>query len=150
MAYCQVLELIFSPFFTCFTVKGTEVEPPASYYSIFIKLKGLFSPRVLFMAKKKNVKKAGKKVPVKTDINSVEKDTLERVSHTLKILEEFLMKWDASAKPHDMVPEIDRVRRFHDELQGWQADALKPHPKEDEDDRIRRLAAFVEICLNYS
>lgn len=148
MANRKVLQLISLSFSPYFPFKGIDDTVQASRYSRFIKLKGLFSSWVLFMAKKKNTKK--KNVPVKTDVNSVEKDTLDRVSRTLRIIGEFLARWDASAKPKDMIPEIERIRHFHDDLLHWQADAMKPHPKEHDEDKVERLEAFVDICLSYS
>ncbi len=96
-------------------------------------------------------KKTGRKVPMRTDLNSVEKDTIKRVNHTMAIIENFLAKWNASAiKPRDMLPQIDRIKRFHARLANWQKDAVKPHGKESEEARVRRLRDFVVICNTYS
>jgi ribosomal protein S15P/S13E len=101
------------------------------------------------MARKK--KGSRKKVPVKTDINSVEKDTVKRVNRTIETIENFLAKWNASGvKPEDMIPHIERIKKFHDELLGWQKDAQKQHGRESEVEKLRRLEAFINICNNYS
>ncbi len=90
-------------------------------------------------------------MPVKTDIASVEDETMKRVNHTITTIEDFLAKWDASKiKPDDMFPQILKIRQFHDALSGWQRDALKARGKEGEGGRIKRLRDFVLICRTYS
>lgn len=92
-----------------------------------------------------------KKVPRRLDIDSVEEDTMKRVGHTLKIIEGFLAKWDAAkARPEDLLPQIMKIRKFHDALQTWQRDAVRTRGKEDDDARMRRLRDFVLICQTYS
>lgn len=103
------------------------------------------------MAKKKSSKRTDKKkIPVKTDISSVEKETIKRADRTITSIEKFLAKWDASKIKNDaMNPQIEKIRRFHSELVKWQKDALKGHRDADKT-RLRRLQEFVIICRNYS
>lgn len=103
------------------------------------------------MAKKKSSKKASREnVPVKTDISSVEKETIKRADRTITSIEKFLAKWDASKiKNEAMTPQIERIRRFHSELMKWQKDALRGQRDKD-GDRLKRLQDFVIICRNYS
>jgi len=103
------------------------------------------------MAKKKPSKKTDrKKVPVKTDISSVEKETIKRAGRTITSIEKFLAKWDASKIKNDaMEPQIEKIRRFHGELLKWQKSALKGQRDKD-GERLRRLQDFVIICRNYS
>jgi hypothetical protein len=105
--------------------------------------------------KDKSVKKKGKstkrKVPVKTDISSVEEDTIKRANHTITAIEDFLARWDASGiRQEIMVPEVERVKSFHKELVKWQKKALKEHSKSTDKARLKRLHDFVMICRNYS
>lgn len=112
------------------------------------------------MAKKKplnrkSVKKKGKagsiKVPVKTDISSVEADTIQRANHTITAIEDFLARWDASQIKEEMlVPEVEKVKGFQKELVKWQKRAVKEHGKSTDRARLKRLHDFVMICRNYS
>jgi hypothetical protein len=100
-------------------------------------------------ARMKRKKEAVKKVPVKTDIASVEEETVRRVNRTLTAIDGFLAKWDASkVKPDDMFPQIVKIKQFHDALLNWQKASLKG--KRDEEARMRRLRDFVLICKTYS
>ena len=101
--------------------------------------------------KKRSAKKKSKKsVPRRLDLNSVEDDTMKRVNHTLKTIESFLSKWDASkVKEDDMLPQIMKIRKFHDALSTWKNDAMKARGSDDEDTRMRRLRDFVLICQTY-
>ncbi len=91
------------------------------------------------------------RVPVKTDVVSVEEETIRRVGRTMASIEEFLAKWDASAvKPDDLFPHVVRIRQFYDALSGWQKEALKDKMKKDQDAIVRRLRDFVLICRTYS
>ena len=105
------------------------------------------------MPRKKAVAKArpSKKVPVKNDIGSVEEETIKRVDRTLTTIETFLAKWDHSRiKPDDMLPQIVKIRQFHDALARWQTDAVKGKEKNSEDMKVKRLRDFVLICRTYS
>ncbi len=105
-------------------------------------------PKKKGSSKKKN---AVKKVPKKIDIDSVEEETMKRVGRTLEILANFLANWDAAAvKPDNMYPQVMKIKKFYDVLEGWQRDALKAKGKEDYDARMRRLREFVLICQTYS
>ena len=100
------------------------------------------------MAKRK---KSAKGIPVKTDPASVEKETIERVSHTLAKIGNFLARWDASdIKPTNMLPEVVKIRRFRDALLNWQRIAMRARGEVDEESRMRRLHDFVLICDSYS
>ncbi|MBU0532449.1 hypothetical protein KKB44_03065 [Candidatus Micrarchaeota archaeon] len=104
------------------------------------------------MAKKKSSKKkkiSKKKIPVKTDAASVEKNTINRVNHTITVIEKFLAKWEASkVKSRSMEPQIEKIRKFHDELVEWQKKAVKG--KDNEKARLERLQDFVLMCKEYT
>ena len=96
-------------------------------------------------------KAAVKDVPVKTDIASVEDETIRRVNRTLTTIEDFLAKWDASrARPDSMFPHITKIRQFHDALVSWQSGALRSRGKAGDEERIKRLRDFVLLCRTYS
>jgi hypothetical protein len=98
------------------------------------------------MPKKKTSRK---KIPVKTDVASVEKETIKRVGRAISVIENFLAKWDSSfAKPGSMLPQITRIKRFHDALVKWQREAMRSQG--DEEKSLRRLHDFVTICHTYS
>ena len=129
-----------------------EVKQGCSPPSTFINLHSLFFPGVLFMAKRRNPKKAAaKKIPVRTDTVSVENETIKRVNHTIATIERFLAKWNASdIKPRNMLPEIVKIRKFHYALSNWQSGAVRAQGRENEESRLRRLQDFVAICNSYS
>ncbi len=96
-------------------------------------------------------KKSAKGIPVRADAVSVEKETIRRVDRTIATIGKFLAKWDASdIKPKSMLPEIVKIRKFHDALLGWQREAVRAQGKEDEESRLRRLHDFVVMCNSYS
>lgn len=106
------------------------------------------------MAKKKTAIKAKPKkvtgVPKKTDVVSVEQETLKRVEKTISTLEHFLTKWDASKiKPDAMYPHVVKIRRFCHALESWQKNAATSKNVDDET-RTQRLRDFVFICKMYS
>lgn len=103
--------------------------------------------------KKKAVAKPrpAKRVPVKNDIDSVEEETIKRVNHTLTTIETFLAKWDHSkSRPDDLIPQIAKIRQFHDVLSRWQAEAVKGKGRNSEETKVKRLRDFVLICRTYS
>jgi len=104
------------------------------------------------MARKKSSKNTDvRKIPVKTDISSVEAETIKRAERTISAIEKFLSRWDSSKiRNNMMIPQIDKVRRFHDALVEWKADAVKSHKEEDDKARLKRLQDFVTICQRYS
>lgn len=106
------------------------------------------------MVKKKAASKGkmtGKRIPIKTDISTVETETVKRVNSTISAIENFLAKWDASkTKPDDLFPQIVRIRQFHDALLSWQRNALRASQRSDDESRIKRLRDFVLICRTYS
>ena len=105
------------------------------------------------MPRKKSVAKARptRKIPVKNDISSVEEETIKRVDRTLTSIETFLAKWDHSRiKPDDMIPQIAKIRQFHDALSRWQTEAVKGKGKNSEETKVKRLRDFVLICRTYS
>ncbi|MFH1785658.1 MAG: hypothetical protein ABH842_04475 [Candidatus Micrarchaeota archaeon] len=106
------------------------------------------------MAKKKTAIKAKPKkvvsIPKKTDVTSVEQETIRRVEKTISTLEYFLTKWDASkTKPDAMYPHVVRIRRFCHALESWQKNVTETKNVDDET-RTRRLRDFVFICKMYS
>ncbi len=96
-------------------------------------------------------KEAAKRIPIKTDIVSVEAETIKRVNKTIATIEEFLARWDASSiKPDDMFPQVVKIRQFHDALLGWQKTAVRAQGRETEESRLKRLRDFVLIIRSYS
>jgi len=96
-------------------------------------------------------KKSAKGIPVRADTVSVEKETIRRVDRTIATIGRFLAKWDASdIKPKNMLPEIVRIRKFHDALLNWQRMAVRAQGEGDEESSLRRLHDFVVICDSYS
>jgi hypothetical protein len=94
-------------------------------------------------------KETAKKVPIKTDIASVEEETMKRTDKTIATIEAFLERWDtARMKPDDMFPQIAKIRQFHDALVEWQKEALKSKGKTAEG--VKRLRNLVLICKTYS
>lgn len=106
------------------------------------------------MAKKKNAIKARPtkviRIPVRTDIASIEAETIKRVGKTISTLENFLSRWDASkAKPDGMFPQVVKIRKFYQVLASWQKEVARSKNVNDET-RTKRLQDFVFICKNYS
>lgn len=106
------------------------------------------------MAKKKNAIKARPtkviRIPVRTDIASIEAETIKRVGKTISTLESFLSRWDASkTKPDGMLPHVVKIRKFYQILTTWQKEVAKSKNVNDET-RTKRLQDFVFICKNYS
>ena len=104
------------------------------------------------MARKKSSKNTDvRKIPVKTDISSVEAETIKRADRTISAIEKFLSRWDSSEiRNNMMIPQIEKVRNFHDALVDWRANAVKSHKGEDDKERLQRLQEFVTICQRYS
>jgi len=91
------------------------------------------------------------KVPTKVDSAALEDQTIMKVDRTLDTIGDFLSKWEAAReKPSGMIPEIVKVRRFHEALGAWKKDAVKAKGKGTEQARLRRLRDFVIICRTYS
>ena len=102
------------------------------------------------MAKKKSSKK-GTSIPVRTDVSSVEAETIKRVNQTIISIEKFLAKWESSKIRNDLlIPQIGKIKKFHTELLKWQKEAVKGKDKDSERDTLKRLHDFVIICRNYS
>ena len=117
-------------------------------YQVFLKLERHYHQRVFLMAKKKSSKK-GISIPVRTDVSSVEAETIKRADHTIAVIEDFLGKWESSRiKNKVMVPQIDRIKKFHKELIRWKNDAMES--KGNDESKLKRLHDFVLICKNYS
>jgi hypothetical protein len=108
------------------------------------------------MPKKRPVPEEGSdepsaRIPLKTDISSVEEETIKRVDRTLTTIEEFLSRWDSSKiKPDEILPQITKVKEFHRELSSWKRDAVRAHGQDNEDERVKRLYDFVLLCRSYS
>jgi hypothetical protein len=127
---------------------SNEIKRGFFPHDTFINLHSISFFGVLFMAKKN---KSAKGIPVRADAASVEKETIRRVDRTIATIGKFLAKWDASdIKPKNMLPEIVRIRKFHDALLSWQRDAVRAQGREDEESRLRRLHDFVVMCNSYS
>ena len=100
------------------------------------------------MARKKTMRGAGG-IPVRMDSASIEEQTLERVNRTMATIENFLSRIDTSGNGR-VLPQIARIRKFHEALGAWQRSALRARKKGDDEARIRRLRDFVMICRTYS
>jgi hypothetical protein len=103
------------------------------------------------MARRKEPKAAKAGIPMRMDSASIEEQTVQRVNRTMATMEGFLSRWDASAKkPEAILPQVAKIRRFHEALSGWRRMSLREKGSKDETGRIRRLRDFVMICRAFS
>jgi len=86
-----------------------------------------------------------------SDISTIEEETLNRVNKTMRSIEGFLARWNASkVKAGEMIPEVAKIKEFHKALTEWQRKALANRGKGSREDRMKRLEDFVLICRSYS
>ena len=87
-----------------------------------------------------------------TNIEQVERETIDKVNKTITVLEASIATWDASKeKPDDLADKFERYRKFHDALAEWETKALRALSKsEDIGTRMVRLKEFVDICYSYA
>jgi hypothetical protein len=86
------------------------------------------------------------------NIDRIEANVIKEVSRTISTLESGLAKWDGlDNKPDDLVPDFERYKKFHDELENWEATALRSIGKPlTFEQRMERLRDFVRICYAYT
>jgi len=101
-------------------------------------------------SQKSKLKNTKKSIPAKKDATSVEKRTLERVNRIVISMDKFLAQWDGSkTKPDGMGVQVEKIRKFHNELVDWQKKALKSQ-KKDPGEIVKRLRDLIVLCNNYS
>lgn len=86
------------------------------------------------------------------NIDVVERETIDKVNHTITVLEGVMATWDAAKeKPLEMSDRFDQYRRFLDALLDWESRALKARSKgETFQNRVNRLREFVDMCYAYA
>src|SRR4030042_2352021 len=81
-----------------------------------------------------------------SDISSVEDEALRRVDKTMKTIEDFLARWNASKiSSGGVLPEVEKIKEFHTALAQWQRKAAMGRSGSDEE-RMERLEEVVLIC----
>jgi uncharacterized protein (DUF2235 family) len=87
----------------------------------------------------------------KENVERVEQETIEKVNHTIIVLENSIVAWEASPeKPAELAPKFEKYRRFRSALSDWATKALRARGKKEPlEERVKRLREFVEICYAY-
>jgi len=87
-----------------------------------------------------------------SDIDEMEKLSLDKANKALSAIEGTLAIWESSAeKPENMRVRIGRLRYIYDALTEWERKMLRAMAKkEDADSRIARLREFSDICYAYA
>ena len=87
-----------------------------------------------------------------SNIEEVERDTIEQVDRTITALEGAIATYDASKqKPSGLADKIEGYKRFRDALAAWEIKALKAKGKIEElETRVKRMREFVDICYTYA
>ena len=95
--------------------------------------------------------KEGFGVITRDNVDRIEQETIEKVNHTITVLESSIAAWESSKeKPADLAPSFERYRKFRDALADWAGKALKAKGKKEEfEDKMKRLREFVDICHAY-
>ena len=85
------------------------------------------------------------------NIDTIEQETIQRVSKTISALEVALSTWDASKeKPLDLKLKYMKYQWLHEALSGWEKKVLKSRGTEDYNARVGHLHEFVSICNSYA
>jgi hypothetical protein len=94
---------------------------------------------------------AAQEAITESNIEEVERVTLEKVNKALSALESALAAWNASPdKPADLEPKYSRYMRLHDSLVRWETNLLRSSGREmDFYSRLDRLREFSHICEAY-
>jgi len=87
-----------------------------------------------------------------SDIEEMERMTLEKANRTLSAIENAMAVWESSEeKPEDLKPRIARLRQIYEALANWEKKMLQSMAKkEDMDARVSRLREFSDICYAYA
>ncbi len=87
-----------------------------------------------------------------SDVEELEKLSLERANKAISAIENAMAVWDASEdKPADLEPRLNRLKYIYEELTAWEKKMLKSRgKKEDMEARIERLMEFSGICRTYA
>jgi hypothetical protein len=63
---------------------------------------------------------------------------LKKAERTIAAIEKYLERWDSAAKrPQNLLPQVARLRQFHDVLVRWREETLRK--KSSEAERAREL-----------
>jgi len=86
------------------------------------------------------------------NIEEVEKETIEKVSRTISVLENSIAIWEAAKdKPDNLREEFERFKGFCKALSEWETKELKMKRKGvDFGNRIGLLKEFTDICQMYA
>lgn len=87
-----------------------------------------------------------------SDIEELEKLTLEKANRALSSIENALAVWEASAeKPEELKPRINRLRYFYQALSAWEKKMLQAMARNaDIGARIAYLREFSDICYAHA
>ncbi|MBI5228191.1 hypothetical protein HY988_06385 [Candidatus Micrarchaeota archaeon] len=89
-------------------------------------------------------------IPVRTDLNSMEKEALMRTRSTLDSISEFLIKWEkAKSRPSGMINQVDKIKNFYNTLRVWYDEVSVEGDEKEREERLARLVNFVTICRSY-
>jgi hypothetical protein len=85
------------------------------------------------------------------EIEGLEKETMDKVNHTISALETAMATWDAAGrKPPELKPKFVRYKLVHEILTRWQTKALRSMGRSTNiDERVGLLREFVDICKTY-
>ncbi|MFH1393488.1 MAG: hypothetical protein ABII71_02300 [Candidatus Micrarchaeota archaeon] len=107
------------------------------------------------MAKKKarsSPSRSSKQVKIaSSELQKIEKQTLEKTNKAISAIENAIAVWDASEKkPIDIKIRINRLRYFHQALSNWEKKMLSDIASQSEyTERVQRLCEFSDICRTY-
>lgn len=104
------------------------------------------------MAVKNNAEAVGAKPGYSlSDIEELERMSIEKANKVISAIENAMAVWDASEdKPADLKPRLNRLKIVYDVLTNWERGMLKAKAKnEDLEERVERLREFNGICRTY-
>jgi primosomal protein N'' len=87
-----------------------------------------------------------------SEVDELEKLSIEKSNRVISAIENALAAWDAAEeKPPGLEPRINRLKHMHEALSRWERKMLKSMAKkEDMDGRLERLREFGGICHAYA
>jgi hypothetical protein len=96
-------------------------------------------------------KKVGQDYSI-SDVEEMEKLTLDKANKAISAIENAIAVWDASNdKPEDLKPRMVRLKYFYEAITGWEKKMLQTMGKKELiGPRVERLKEFTEICYAYS
>lgn len=94
----------------------------------------------------------GRPAYTESDIDDMEKATLEKANKALSAIENALAVWESSKeKPEELQLRVNSLRRFYEALAAWEKKMLKAMARKEElDARIGLLREFSDICYLYA